>query len=256
MDPDLHPDLAAAGGPPAAPEQAGSAVAGEPFAVLLERLTAHRRPAGAAGESGPPTPSTLRRLAPTLGLHTPDLFVIAGVEVPGDLAPVDPKAGRHVPDLVRHAVALPFRQRTVLRRYVASLPPQERAAPFPAPPPHERYPDGPGAVLMGLARNRNLGWLATAKTFFLVTGRCWSAATYGGVGRGTVPLTAGLLADFCAVLDVPSDDLAALTGVALPDVSPAATSSTAGVAELIWDVRRLTEDRLLAVTELAARMRR
>ncbi|MET9879925.1 hypothetical protein ABZZ36_35735 [Actinacidiphila glaucinigra] len=228
--------------------------------VPLHRLAAHRqRPDSSAVDlSEPPTPSALRRLAPELGLHTADLFVIAGVDVPGDLAPVDATAGRHLPDLVRHAVALPPRQRTVLRRYVASLPQQERPAPVPGPPPHERYPDGPGALLMRLARNRNLGWTATAKTFFLVTGRYWSAATYGCVARGTVELTAGLLADFCEVLDVPSDDLAAVTGVALsgPDASPTANAGTAGVAELIWDVRRLTERRLLAVTDLAEAMRR
>lgn len=111
---------------------------------------------------------------------------------------------------------------------------------------------------MRLVRNRNLGWTATAKTFFLVTGRYWAASTYGRVGSGTVALTAELLADFCEVLDVPSDDLAAVTGVALPepDASPTATAGTAGVAELIWDVRRLTERQLLAVTDLAEAMRR
>ncbi|MDX3095414.1 hypothetical protein PV703_14615 [Streptomyces sp. ME01-24h] len=83
------------------------------------------------------TPSALRRLAPEVGLHTPDLFPIPGVDVPGDLAPVDSTAGRHLPDLVRHAVAPPPRQRTVLRRYVASLPQRERVAPPPGPPPYQ-----------------------------------------------------------------------------------------------------------------------
>ncbi|WP_245938882.1 hypothetical protein [Actinacidiphila glaucinigra] len=242
------------------PRAPRTTTADEGRAAPLHRLAAHRQRSGSSAVdlSEPPTPPALRRLAPELGLHTADLFVIAGVDVPGDLAPVDPSAGRHNPRLVRAVLVLPPRQRTVLRRYAAALPQQERPAPAPGPPAHERYPDGPGALLMRLVRNRNLGWTATAMTFLLLTGRYWSAATYGRVARGTVPLTAELLADFCAVLDVPADDLAAVTGVALPgpDTSPTANAGTAGVAELIWDVRRLTESRLRAVTDLAEAMRR
>lgn len=138
---------------------------------------------------GGPSPSLLRRLAPVLGLHTPDLFVIAGVDVPDDLAPGDPTAGSWVPVLVRNAVGC---------------------------------------------------WVAVAKTFLVVTGRYWSAATYGGVGRGISPVTAELLADFCAVLDVQSEDLVTVTGVALPEAPSKAKPAVAGVAKLIWDVRRLT----------------
>ncbi|MFF3252824.1 hypothetical protein ACFYWP_17845 [Actinacidiphila glaucinigra] len=255
----MNPDLPPVPDRPS-PQAPRTMTADESIAAPLRRLAALRQRSGASAVDlcEPPTPSALRRLAPGLGLHTPDLFVIAGVDVPGDLAPVDPTAGRHLPDLVRHAVALPPRQRTVLRRYVASLPQQERVAPPPGPPPYQGHPDGPGALLMRLVRNRNLGWTATAKTFFLVTGRYWAASTYGRVGSGNVPLTAELLADFCQVLDVPCDDLAAMTGVALPgpDASPTANAATAGVAELIWDVRRLTGRQLVSVTDLAQAMRR
>lgn len=55
---------------------------------------------------------------------------------------------------------------------------------------------------------------------------------------------------------MPSDDLAAVTGAALPEPDASPTTGTAGVAELIRDVRRLTERRLLAVTDLAEAMRR
>lgn len=34
---------------------------------------------------------------------------------------------------------------------------------------------------MRMARNRNLDRLTTARTFLMVTGRHWSAATYGEV---------------------------------------------------------------------------
>jgi hypothetical protein len=103
---------------------------------------------------------------------------------------------------------------------------------------------------MRMIQNRNLGLLPTAKTFYFVTGRYWSAATYGVVGHGRKELTADLLADFCAVLDVAADDLAALTGVAMPDGYPG-PGPAAGLAELIWDVRRLTESQIQHVVELA-----
>jgi hypothetical protein len=202
-----------------------------------------------------PSSSLLRRLAPALDLHAADLFVIAGVNVPDDLAPVDHAAGSLVPELVRKAVALPQEQRNVLREFVELLPQAARELPVPTPPAFEQYPHGPGAVLMRLARNRNLSWTAVAKTFLAVTGRYWSATTYGGVGRGTTPVTADLLVDFCAVLDVPSEDLAAVTGVALPD-APSAAKPIVGVAELIWDVRRLTFRQLQEATGLAASMQR
>ncbi|WP_328719908.1 hypothetical protein OHT52_10705 [Streptomyces sp. NBC_00247] len=107
---------------------------------------------------------------------------------------------------------------------------------------------------MRLARNRNLGWTATAQTLLAATGRYWSAATYGGIGRGTVPLTAELLADFCAVLDVSGEDLAALTGIT--PANPRSTGPRPGeVAGLIWDVRRLTAAQLDRAVEYAESLR-
>ncbi|MGW2281072.1 hypothetical protein [Streptomyces sp. NPDC001770] len=256
---------------------------GAEFAVLLGRLMKRRRldvaalsrSAGLAegerdgdsngngngGLSGvlggdEPSPSVLRKLAPALGLHTADLFVIAGAEVPDDLAPVDPRAGADVHRLVRIGNTLTPEQHVLLRTFVASLPQEGRVLPplTPWPPAVERYPGGPGALLMRLLRNRNLGWTAAAKTFLVATGRYWSPATYGGVGRGTVPLTGELLADFGAVLDVPAADLAALTGLtpADPPSNPASACSTPGrVSGLVWDVRRLTADQLSGATAFA-----
>ncbi|GII33517.1 hypothetical protein Pmi06nite_69590 [Planotetraspora mira] len=200
-----------------------------------------------------PSPSLLRPLAPVLGLHAADLFAIAGAGVPEDLAPVDITAGRSVPYFLLDAVRLPLEKRTVLRQFVASLPQEKRAQPF-EPPTHEQYQSGPGALLMRMVRNRNLGWTATAKTFLAVTGRYWSAATYGWVQNGRKQLTPELLADFSAVLDVPADDLAALTGVALPDAALVPKPDVTGVAELIWDVRRLTASQLRQVSDLAKSM--
>ncbi|MEU7880649.1 hypothetical protein [Microbispora bryophytorum] len=238
----------------------------EGFGVVLKRLADRRHldlgalpsiPESelvALFQGGAPSTSLLRQLAAVLDLHAADLFAIAGVGVPKDLAPVDATAGGSVPYLVRDAVRLPLEKRAVLRQFVASLPQEGRAQPISKPPVHEQYPVGPGALLMRMVRNRNLGWTATAKTFFEVTGRYWSAATYGGVGHGRTQLTLELLADFSAVLDVPADDLAALTGVALPGAATVTKPTVAGVAELIWDVRRLTESQLRQVSDLAKSM--
>lgn len=48
----------------------------------------------------------------------------------------------------------------------------------------------------------------------------------------------------------------AVTGVALPDAYAKAKPTVAGVAELIWGVRRLTCSRLQAVRNLVAYMQR
>jgi hypothetical protein len=237
------------------------------FAVPAGRLAARRgldlaalsRLAGVGerelSRGGAPSPPLLRRLAPALGLHRADLFAIAGVAVPEDLAPLDGAAGRIVPDLARRVLALPPQRRDELRRYVRALPQEERTRPAPAPPAHEPASAGPGALLLRMARNRNLGLPALARTLLVTTGRYWSAATYGTVGRGRTPLTPDLLAGFAAVLDVSAGDLAALTGVT-PSDTPAPRPAVADVARLLWDVRRLTAGQLRQVCESADSLRR
>ncbi|HEX5116738.1 MAG TPA: hypothetical protein VFW65_16205 [Pseudonocardiaceae bacterium] len=236
------------------------------FGVLLGRLSARRnldigalsRLAGVAEselaavfDGVPPSPSLLRRLAPALGLHAGDLFAIAAVPVPDDLTPVDPNAGRWVPRLVRDALSLAPRQRGELRHRVASLPQQERPARPPRAHPHDPAGFAPGAVVLRLLGNRNLGWTDIARMSADVTGRYWSAATYGQVGMGREPLTPDLLIDFSTLLDIPVDDLAALAGSTPVGEPPAAL----GVAELIWDVRRLTADQVEHVHHIAESMR-
>ena len=78
------------------------------FDVRLAQLASHRqldvvdlsRSAGipqhelrAVFDGAVPGPSLLRRLAPALRLHVADVFVIAEVVVPDDLAPLEEKAG-------------------------------------------------------------------------------------------------------------------------------------------------------------------
>lgn len=44
-----------------------------------------------------PSPSLLCWLATVLGMHVPDMYLIVGMEIPQDLAPLDAEAGRQPP---------------------------------------------------------------------------------------------------------------------------------------------------------------
>jgi hypothetical protein len=241
------------------------------FGVLLARLSGRRElDIGAlARRSGVPepelqsvldgvvpSPSLLRRLGPALGLHAGDVFVIAGVTVPDDLAPLDAEARRWVPHVVRHAVELPPEKRSELSHLVRSLPQREFVQPSSFPPLYDAPPGPPGAPLIRMLRYRNLEWMGMARIFFFLTGRYWSASTYGMVGAGRIELTSDLVADFGTVWGIPADDLAALTGIALPEEPHAPEPAAADMADLIWGLRRLTADQVRHTSEAAASMLR
>ncbi|MDX2599717.1 hypothetical protein PV379_07480 [Streptomyces caniscabiei] len=252
-------------------DMVGEPVGEHDFGARLRRLLAHRRlrPAALArhtdipereltavlhgGEA--PAPPLLWRLAPALGLHTADVFAIAATDPPDDLTPVDATAGRALTGVLREAADLPPQQLDTLRRFVASLPRAERTRPVPETPPGRRYPPGPGALLMSMLHNRNLNWPATASAFHTVTHRYWAASTYGQVGHGRKPLTPDLLADYAVLLDVPADDLSALTGIPLPTTPGTPKLDNPAVADLIWELRRLTVSQLHQVTDTAKTLR-
>lgn len=239
------------------------------FGVLLARL-AGRRGLDAAGLSRlsgvgesevravfdgvVPDPSLLRRLAPALGLHAADLFVIAGAPVPDELAPLDAEAKPWVRGLVNDALPLSPEQRRRLRQRARSLPQQSRTQPVPPPRSYEQYEPSPGAMITRMLHIRNLHWLGAATALACVTnGQVYlSAATIGTVGRGGKELTPDLMVAYASVLGVPVGDLAALAGVELPDVAP--NPVAAEMAELIWDVRRLTADQVQQVSAEAKSM--
>lgn len=131
------------------------------FAVLLTRLLHHQgqEPAGFARRAGAgeadvvalldgaaPDRALLRRLAPALGLDTADLFEIAAVPLPEDLAPAGGMATTSIVSVVRFGKALPADQRAELLAFVAGLPPARatgRIEGLPArPPPPTRGPPG------------------------------------------------------------------------------------------------------------------
>ena len=177
------------------------------FGLVLERLADRRRLnigalrqlAGVAELNcrhslprGAPRPSASARLAPVLGLHQADLFAIAGVGVLTDVAPLDPKGQRcSLSGRTRRRAAAGATGHLTSGRGVpaaeAAHPACSRAAGARA------VPGGPGRLLMRMVRNRNLGSTATAKTFLSITGRYWSAATYGAVGHGRKQLTPEIL---------------------------------------------------------------
>nr|WP_328790374.1 hypothetical protein [Streptomyces sp. NBC_00273] len=229
------------------------------FDVLLTRLAEHRG-LGVDGlarlsavpepelravcDGAAPEPSLLRRLAPVLQLHAEDLFVIASVALPPEMTPLDPDAGGEAAVLARDAIGLPRQDLERLRRIAAALPQQDRTRPAPEPRPYLQYPPGPGGLLMRLLANRNLGWSAGARVFLSLTGRYWSPATYGQVGRGLKELSPDLQADYATVLGIRADDLAVLTGIGLPDGHRPPPLAAVEVAGLVRDVRRLSREQV------------
>ncbi|WP_218006658.1 hypothetical protein [Streptomyces hokutonensis] len=186
-----------------------------------------------------------------LRLHAADLFVIAGLAIPDELAPLDARARDLVAGLVQDAVGLPLERRRRLLQLARTLPQESRTEPVRTPQVYEQFERGPGGVLLGMVGNRNLSWSGIARTFVSLTGRYWAASTYGAVGNGRKEVTPDLLADFATVLGVPVDTLSVLTGVDVPDGPPPQSPAAVDAAGLLWDVRRLTVDQVRQVAEAA-----
>lgn len=239
------------------------------FGVLLARLLERR---GLDARSLPGTGSELRaalagavpgrpllcRLATALGMHVPDLYLVAGMEVPPDLAPLDAGAGPQAARLVWQAGQLPQGRQGELLDFARSLPQHGRAEPFPPPRAYEQYPPGFGGMLARMLATRNLDWMSSVRVLYAVSlGRVyWSAATVGLVGRGRKEVTPALVAVFAAALGIPAGDLAAIGGIGLPaDPGMPLSPSAGAMAELTWEARRLTAGQLKAVHGKAEAMR-
>lgn len=202
-----------------------------------------------------PTPSLLRAIAPAFGLHAADVFVIAGVPVPDDLAPLDPAAARSISWLMNVLSRLPAEGRSQLRELVASLPYAERAEG--GSPPFYGHPDGScGSVIMGMLGNRNLNLSGAAKALGLVTGgRLYLAqSTIAMIGHGRKELTPDLLTGFAVLLDAPADDLFTLAGIDPPGEVEAPGPAAIELARLIWALRRLSAEQVRQVRDWAISM--
>jgi transcriptional regulator with XRE-family HTH domain len=241
--------------------------------VLLARLLDHRRlaieaVAQAAGvpESElrnvvgglQPAPALLQALAPALDLHEADLYVIAGYPVPDALSPLDASARKHIQDLVNYVICLPGEQRSWLRRLVRELPQEPREHPFAAWKVFHPHRAGFGAMVANMLYvNRNLGGSEAAVVLACCSnGRMYvSPSTMLRIATGRSELTPDRLAGLATLLDIPAGDLAAITGIALPDGHPPEDPTAADVAALLWDVRRLSAGRLGHVRAQAYAMR-
>ncbi|MBL7500251.1 hypothetical protein I6A84_31115 [Frankia sp. CNm7] len=201
-----------------------------------------------------PSSSLLHRLAPVLGLRVVDLFVMAQVTPPEELAPLDARAGQMVSGFVAFARHLSSEGRDQLRRYVRSLP-QLDGRQLSPPRRHERFPPGPGGVMMRLFANRNLDQFGAAEVLAWLTPVYLSGSTYGRIGHGYKELTPGLLAGFATVLDVEFDDLAAVAGLESGSVRRTPDPVAADIARMIWDLRRLTIGQVEQARREATRLR-
>ncbi|MFE2586946.1 hypothetical protein [Streptomyces sp. NPDC059378] len=214
-------------------------------------LTADEIRAVLSGES--PGERPLRGLASALGFHAVDLFILAGLAVPEDMAPLDATAANWVASTVTDAVRLPAAGRRELLRLIRSLPQDERRSSF-TPKPLIPLASGPGAWVIRMLQYRNLNWMGMAKTLAFVTPTYLSAATYGVIGSGRKELAPRLVTDFAAVLGIGASELAALTGVILPVKPPSPSPEVVDTAALLWEARRLSADQARHVSELAGSM--
>lgn len=232
------------------------------FGVLLARLAGHRQLsvsalADIADVRAPelwrvldgdlPSPALLRRLAPALDVHAADLFALAAVALPDDLAPLDPRAHVWIPVIANLAMSMPAERRQLLRQLVESLPREARTQPVRAPKGYEHYDGGFGAALVRMLHARNLDWLGGAEAMLAVANVPLSAVTVGAIGHDREELTPELLTAFAHVLGISSKLLSALTGIEVPDDVPVDGSPEAEVADLIWTMRNLTLDQVQQV---------
>ncbi|GAA1892818.1 helix-turn-helix domain-containing protein [Asanoa iriomotensis] len=246
-----------------------------PFGVRLRRLLSHRRPTVAtsiehmqavlardAGVStatlaavvehgAVPSPSLVRKLAPALDIHTADLFVIAGMPMPDDLASAWPTSPWDVGSLVHQAIRMNADQRSRLEALITSLPVQPRTGSAPG----DDYPDTPGALLLRLLRNRNIRPYCARILYAVGGGPYVSESTVAGLGSGRVVITPQYVTAFAHLLGYRPGDMVALTGVG-PVVDDAKTHpASVEIATLAWQARGLSSDQLAEVMAAARTIR-
>ncbi|MEU6073844.1 hypothetical protein [Micromonospora sp. NPDC047074] len=232
--------------------------------AALGRLLAHRWPevAATAGAlrpeldtlltGGAASPSLVRRLAPMLGWHTADLFVVAGLDLPQDLVPASGTEPWHVGTVLEDAAKLAPQSLRRLREFVRSLP--EHPPAWPPVPPRHSYPLGPGEMMLRLLRNRNIGPYSPKVLYRIGDGPMVPYATMAMLGPGRTRLTPQYVTAFATVLGIPDDDLAAVAGVAAA-TDPRLHRDRVELARLAWEARRLTSEQLSEVLDVACRQR-
>ncbi len=197
-----------------------------------------------------PSPALIRQLGPALGIHTADMFVIAGMPVPQDLASAWPTTPWNVGSIVKSAVQMDAEQRRRLHELIQSLP----AQPPPQPAPQDAFPEAPGALLLGLLRNRNIRPYNAYILAALGGGPHVSDATIAGLGSGHVVITPQYVTAFAHLLGYSPDDMVALAGVGPAVMDAPVHPASREIAVLAWNARRLSSDQIAHVLKAAREM--
>ena len=228
------------------------------FGGYLSRLLAHRGirpdelpgvpelPAVLAGAA--PTVDQLDLLAPVLGFHAADLYLMAGLPE----APAYRASGGNRWRLVPAARVLsPERLARVVE--LADGLPREPVEPPPGPVPRfDPRVGGFGAVLVNLLwcgrnmRPRDIQWALVTLTDVGL-----SQPTIFGVAQRPDSLTPEIAAGLGTVLGFAPGDVAAMAGLPLPGIPYEADPRAAELADLLWRCRDLTTEQGKAVTEAA-----
>ncbi|MFC7761542.1 hypothetical protein ACFQY4_28480 [Catellatospora bangladeshensis] len=198
-----------------------------------------------------PSPEILKRLGPALGLPVADLFVIAGLPVPPELASAWPTNHGNVGTILRYAIGLSPERRGWLAGAIGSLPVEPRTGP--APP--DEYLDQPGALLIRLLKNRNIR--PNARLLMEIgDGPYVADSTIGMLGPGRVAVTPRYVTAFAYLLGYPPAEMVALTGVGPVDEEAKPHPASAELAALAWQARRLSSDQLSHLVDLLEDTRR
>ncbi|NUR74183.1 MAG: hypothetical protein HOU81_25520 [Hamadaea sp.] len=196
-----------------------------------------------------PNDEMLRRLGPALGIHAADLFVIAGLEVPIDLAPAGPTSPWDVRQIVRTALTMSAGRRVEFGELIQSLPVEPRTDPMPM----FGYPDGPGGMLLRLVRNRNIRPWCARILHAVGDGPYVDDSTVAMLGSGRVVITPQYVTAFAHLCGYAPEEMVALVGVGPAITSTRAHPASAEIAALAWNARGLTSDQIEHAVEAVRR---
>jgi hypothetical protein len=172
------------------------------------------------------------------------LFVLAGQDLPADLAPTDPTAdpGRLAWDYVAVPPARP------ILLIAAQAMPQQPLVGLALLPPHP-FPENREVAIIGrLLYYRNFKGTSAAQLLLYSGGPYLSRPTVNKIALGGKALDPQLVSGFAHFLGIPVGDLAVLCDVEMTEDVPA-PAYVGGLAELMWEGRRLTSRQ---IQELAA----
>lgn len=161
--------------------------------------------------------------------------MLAGQDLPADLAPTDPKAnpGEIAWDYVNVPQARP-----ILMAAARAMPQQPLVEPLPAP--FRPFPeDKSSAIIARLLHYRNFKGASAVQLLMYSGGPHLSMPEVACIAYGGEALDMQLVSGFAYFLGMPVGDLAALCEVDMTEEIPMPTYC-GGLAELMWESRRLT----------------